>query len=163
MGPERGAGLKFRWTTFDQSRSSWVDQVRQEYLAKIQHFVPIEHHSVKFKEKEKSSPEAQLQATEKILESIQPSDFVVTFDQRGKLLTSEDFAKQILRINESGKQTCWWIIGGAQGISPVLLQRANLKLALAPFVMSHQIAEAVALEQVYRGFTINHNLPYHIP
>jgi 23S rRNA (pseudouridine1915-N3)-methyltransferase len=140
-----------------------LDQLRQDYLAKINHFTPAEHNSIKFKEKEKSSAESQLQATEKILLRIEPSDFVVTFDQRGRQLSSEEFAKQLLRISESGKQTCWWIIGGAHGISPALLKRANLKLALAPFVMSHQIAEAVALEQVYRGFTINHNLPYHNP
>lgn len=130
---------------------------------KVGHFVDFQHQSMKFKEKEKVTPEAQVQATARLLEEMRPGDLLVCFDQRGKALTSEDFAQQVQRVLESGKQTCWWVFGGSYGIAPDLLKRADLRLALAPFVMSHQVAELVALEQVYRSFTILNRIPYHNP
>ena len=155
--------MKFKWVSFEHSKCAWLDLVRGEYLGKIEHFVKIEHKPIRLRGSELVAPEAQVKHTEKLLGDIAPGSLLIAFDQRGKALTSEEFAKMMSRILDSGKKEAYWITGGAFGLSPAVLERAQYKLVLAPFVMSHQVAETVALEQVYRALTIIKGLPYHNP
>ncbi len=155
--------MKFKWVSFEHSKCPWLELVRAEYLGKIDHFVKTEHRPVRMRGSDLAAPEAQIKHTEKILADLSPGSMVVAFDQRGKALTSEQFAQVMIRILESGKKETCWITGGAFVLSPEILKRADHKLALAPFVMSHQVAETVALEQVYRALTILKGLPYHNP
>lgn len=155
--------MKFKWISFEHSKCSWLELVRDEYLTKIDHFVKTEHKPVRLRGDALATPEAQLKHTEKVLTDIPPGSVLISFDQRGKALSSEEFAQVMRRILESGKKEAAWVTGGAFGVSPEVLKRADHKLALAPFVMSHQVAETVALEQVYRALTILKGLPYHNP
>lgn len=155
--------MKFKWVSFEHSKCPWLDLVRGEYLGKIDHFVKTEHRPVRLRGSDLVAPEAQVKHTEKLLAEIPTGAVLIAFDQRGKALTSEEFAKVMSRVLESGKKEAFWVTGGAFGISSEVLKRADHKLALAPFVMSHQVAETVALEQVYRALTILKGLPYHNP
>jgi 23S rRNA (pseudouridine1915-N3)-methyltransferase len=53
------------------------------------------------------------------------------------------------------------IIGGAYGLSDEVKQRAELLLSLSDMTLTHQMARLLLLEQLYRGFTIVRNEPYH--
>ncbi len=52
-------------------------------------------------------------------------------------------------------------IGGAYGLDPAVKERANLLLSLSALTLTHQMAQLLLLEQLYRGFTILRNEPYH--
>lgn len=154
--------MKFKWCTFVHSKAGWLESLREEYIGKINHFVKCEYHPIKMKS-DFGNSESQIKFTDKILSELPPGAILVVFDQRGKSLTSEQFSQSVSKMMESGKREVHWVIGGAFGLSENVLKRADYKFCLAPFVMSHQIAEAVALEQLYRAFTILKGLPYHNP
>ena len=52
-------------------------------------------------------------------------------------------------------------LGGAYGHSPELRRRANMSLSLSAFVLNHEVARVVLVEQIYRAFTILDGTPYH--
>jgi 23S rRNA (pseudouridine1915-N3)-methyltransferase len=53
------------------------------------------------------------------------------------------------------------VIGGAYGLCDAVRQRADLVLSLSAMTLTHQMARLLLMEQLYRGFTIVRNEPYH--
>ena len=61
----------------------------------------------------------------------------------------------------SGKKTIVFVIGGAYGFSQDVYNRANEKISLSRLTFSHQMVRLFFVEQIYRGYTILNNEPYH--
>ena len=119
--------------------------------------IVIENSSIKSGASQKlKEKEAEL-----ALKKIAPGDYVVLLDDKGKELNSLQFAQYMESLfNQSLRNICF-IVGGAYGFGPALIQRANAKLSLSKMTFSHQIVRAIFMEQLYRGFTILHKAPYH--
>lgn len=154
--------MKFVFLHLSSAREDWCDEAVDLYVKKISHFVDFEIVALKPKKASRSDWAAKVQdETEAILQYLKPADELVLFDERGKALTSEKFAGEIRRLHDSGKKRIVFLIGGAFGVGDDVKKRARVQFALAPFVMNHLVAQVVALEQIYRSFTIIRNLPYH--
>ncbi len=154
--------MKFVFLHVTSSKEKWCEDATQIYLQKLKHFVSIEIVALSSKKLSRAEASTKLTLeTEELLQFLQPDDFVVLFDEKGKSLDSLEFSELVQKALMSGKKRCVWIIGGAFGVGEELKKRALVKLSLAPFVMNHQVAQIVALEQIYRSFTILKNLPYH--
>ncbi len=74
----------------------------------------------------------------------------------GKLIDSFKFSKLL-----SDRISVNFYIGGAYGFEDRFLEQCDQVISLGKLTMSHKIAKAVLLEQIFRGFAINHNHPYH--
>ena len=98
---------------------------------------------------------------EAILRLLSESDYVVTLDERGRQMTSVDFAFWMQKRMNSGLKRLCFIIGGPYGFSDEVYARANGSLSLSAMTFSHQIVRAIFVEQLYRAFTILNNEPYH--
>ncbi|MBP7949538.1 MAG: 23S rRNA (pseudouridine(1915)-N(3))-methyltransferase RlmH [Verrucomicrobiales bacterium] len=85
----------------------------------------------------------------------------VVLDERGDLLTTEQFRSVVDKWELSGTKTVALHIGGADGHSGGVRQSADLVLALGKFTLQHELALVVALEQVYRIYTLKKGEPYH--
>jgi 23S rRNA (pseudouridine1915-N3)-methyltransferase len=98
---------------------------------------------------------------EKLLAKITPDAFVIILDEGGTGLSSEGLADLINRqmIHSTSELTA--VIGGAYGLSDKVRQRGNFILSLSKMTFTHQMARLFLLEQLYRGFTILRNEPYH--
>lgn len=154
--------MKFVFLNVATAKESWSDQATKVYVDKISHFVPFEVQHISPKKISRDDQARKLAEESKIiLDFLQSTDFVVLFDERGKSFNSKEFSKQVERILMTGKKRCIWIIGGAFGVSDEVRTRADLKVSLSTMVMNHLVAQTVALEQIYRGFAIIKNLPYH--
>lgn len=86
---------------------------------------------------------------------------LVALDERGPALTSERFAERLARARDAGAEAATFLIGGADGLAPELLGRAQLTLAFGALTLPHQIVRALLLEQLYRAMTILAGHPYH--
>ncbi len=86
---------------------------------------------------------------------------LVLLDSRGKQLSSEELAK-FLEREQLQALPLLFAIGGADGFSEQARREANFVLALGRMTLPHELARVVLLEQIYRGFTILKNHPYHI-
>ena len=110
----------------------------------------------------KLSKEALKQAEGQLfLKQIKPGDTVVLLDENGKTYDSRGFAKQMQKWMNAGPKRLVFVVGGAFGFSPELYAKADSKLSMSAMTTSHQLIRVVFLEQLYRGFTIINNEPYH--
>jgi len=102
------------------------------------------------------SSEASKKAYTKALEPHLDGCFSITLHPDGKIIDSYDFSKLL-----DGKMSVKFFIGGAYGFEDDFLLKSNKVISLGKITMSHKIAKAVLLEQIYRGFSILNNHPYH--
>lgn len=86
---------------------------------------------------------------------------LICLDERGKLMTSPDFAHHIAAWRDDGVGEAAFIIGGADGIAPALRSRADLSLSFGKMVWPHMLARAMLCEQLYRAASILAGSPYH--
>lgn len=103
-----------------------------------------------------------LHETEKpALDLILAAPFVITLDERGKALTSEDFAKLLeeIALYHHGKVT--FVIGDADGIPRFVKEKANLSLSFGQLTWPHLWVRVLLMEQLYRAQQILKNHPYH--
>jgi 23S rRNA (pseudouridine1915-N3)-methyltransferase len=144
------------------AKEAWADEAARLYVKKISHFNIFEIQNLKPKKSSRDeSAQKKKDESELILSSLTSDDFVILFDERGKNFSSEEFSKKLEMILSSSKKRAVFIIGGAYGVSDEVRQRAQLVVSLSPMVMNHLLAQTVALEQIYRAFTILKKLPYH--
>lgn len=92
---------------------------------------------------------------------IDKKALVVALDERGKSLDSTAFARHLGTWRDSGTETCVFVIGGADGLSPDLRRKAKLSIAFGAQTWPHQLVRVLLLEQIYRAATILSGHPYH--
>ena len=98
---------------------------------------------------------------EMLLRQLAPCDYTVLLDERGDELRSTEFAGWLQkRMNSSLRRLCF-VIGGPYGFSEAVYQRADCQISLSRMTFSHQLVRVLFTEQLYRGFTILNNEPYH--
>jgi 23S rRNA (pseudouridine1915-N3)-methyltransferase len=86
---------------------------------------------------------------------------VVALDERGKSLSSRDFATRLQRFETDGIAELAFLIGGADGHGQAVLDRADLKLSLGAMTWPHMMVRAMLAEQIYRARQILAGHPYH--
>ena len=96
-----------------------------------------------------------------ILSKIKTSDVLILLDENGKQMNSVSFSNYLQKHLNSGIKTLVFAIGGPYGFSEKIYKRANGKLSLSKLTFSHQMVRLFFIEQLYRGFTILKNEPYH--
>lgn len=96
-----------------------------------------------------------------LMDSIPDGAFVVALDERGKTMSSRDFAALIARERDDGRRDMAFLIGGADGHSPELRQRADRLLGFGKMVWPHMLARVMLSEQLYRAASILAGAPYH--
>ena len=86
---------------------------------------------------------------------------LVTLDERGKVLSSPEFAAQLARCRDDGRQDLAFVIGGADGLDPALRTRADFSISFGAMVWPHMLVRVMLAEQLYRAATILGGGPYH--
>ncbi len=98
---------------------------------------------------------------QKILSHIKSQSYVITLEIKGKMFTSEEFAAKIKELTNIGTSEIVFVIGSSCGLSPIVSNRANLKLSLSKMTFLHQFTRLILLEQTYRAFKIIKGETYH--
>ena len=110
----------------------------------------------------KSAKEEQAKAGEGklILSALKEGELVVALDEHGKEITSLDFAQEMARWRSSGRDVAF-VIGGATGLAPEVVKKADFVLSLSKLTLPHLMARVVLAEQLYRAECILQHHPYH--
>lgn len=98
---------------------------------------------------------------ELILSKLHATDVLVLLDENGKQMDSVNFSEYLQKHMNSGIKQLVFVIGGPYGFSEEIYKKANGKLSLSKMTFSHQMIRLFFIEQLYRGFTILRNEPYH--
>lgn len=94
-------------------------------------------------------------------DAIPQNAVILCLDERGKTLSSPQFSNKIASWRDDGHRDLALVIGGADGLAPELLQRADLAISFGAMVWPHMMVRAMVAEQIYRATTILAGTPYH--
>ena len=98
---------------------------------------------------------------ELILGKLNTTDILILLDENGKQTDSIGFSNYLQKHMNSGIKQLVFVIGGPYGFSDEVYNKANGKISLSKMTFSHQMIRLFFIEQLYRGFTILRNEPYH--
>ncbi|AZQ44469.1 23S rRNA (pseudouridine(1915)-N(3))-methyltransferase RlmH [Nonlabens ponticola] len=133
------------------------------YVRRLGHYIDFELLIIPDLKRTKNLSEDQQKSKEGeiIIKQLEKSDFVTLLDEKGKQMSSMQFAQLINKRSVAGLKRLVFVIGGPYGFSSDVYDRANSKLSLSSMTFSHQMVRLFAVEQLYRAFTILKNEPYH--
>ena len=117
---------------------------------------PFSEHEVEDKKNAGMGAEAEL-----LVRAVPAGAVLVTLDERGKLISSPEFAAQLARWRDAGRQDVAFVIGGADGIDPALRAKADFSISFGAMVWPHMLVRVMLAEQLYRAATILGGGPYH--
>ncbi len=117
---------------------------------------PLVEHEVEDKKNLGMAAEADLLAR-----AVPAGAVLVSLDERGKLLSSPEFATLLARWRDGGRQDVAFVIGGADGIDPALRAKADASVSFGAMVWPHMLVRVMLAEQLYRAATILGGGPYH--
>lgn len=141
---------------------SWVNEAVNEYTKRFGRHIRYVLKEIKPEKRVAGVGVAQVMAAEekRILEALPEQALIVALDERGIAPTSMQLADYIGQWQQNGVSVCF-IIGGADGMSSTLKQRANLLMRLSNLTLPHGMVRVLLTEQLYRAVSILHNHPYH--
>lgn len=151
--------MKIDIISIAKKERSIYDPLYKDLEKMISRFAKLEDIEIFSKDVAKShtiSPKASQQAYTKALKPYLSKGYSVTLHPDGKIIDSFEFSKLL-----NDKITIQFFIGGAYGFEDDFLKQSDKVISLGKLTMSHKIAKTVLLEQIYRGFSILSNHPYH--
>lgn len=143
-----------------QAKAVFFRDAAAHYLTALRRYLPAEE--VIVRDGKSADPERRKAEEGKaILGRLGPKDHLVVLDESGRSLASRQLAAKLTGwVEDPGRAPCF-VIGGAFGLSPDVLARADTTLALGPGTLPHELARVVLYEQLYRAAAINAGAPYH--
>jgi 23S rRNA (pseudouridine1915-N3)-methyltransferase len=140
-----------------------LQSLMEEYQKRLSFYIKFELEVIPDIKNAKNLSETQQKEKEGelILSKLAPTDFLILLDENGKSLGSIDFANELQKKMNAGIKTLVYVIGGPYGFSEAIYQKAQQQISLSKMTFSHQMVRLFFIEQVYRGFTILRNEPYH--
>ena len=135
----------------------------EEYQKRITYYNKFNFEIIPDLKKTKNLTEDQQKQKEGelILKSLKSSDVLILLDEKGIQMDSIRFSLYLQKHMNSGIKQLVFVIGGPYGFSNEVHKKAQGKLSLSKMTFSHQMVRLFFVEQLYRGFTILKNEPYH--
>ena len=144
--------MRFRFIWVGKAKDKNWRALQDEYLQRLSHFVKTEVVEIRDADKQTEG--------NRILEKLNQKTFACVLEANGRASTSDELAKEIEGWQNKGVKEVSFIIGGADGLTAEVAQRADLRLSLSFLTFTHEMARVVMLEQLYRACTIIRGFPY---
>lgn len=154
----RSQQLKLSVISIGKDRSGLFVPGVNEYAQRLSHGFKVQ--LLELPESRATGAKAKAEEGQAILDALSAKDTLVALDERGKSLSSIEFAKWLSQKQMQGRDVAF-AIGGDEGLSETLRTQAALVLSLSAMTLPHRLARLVLLEQVYRAVTIIRGEPYH--
>lgn len=148
--------MKFHFIWVGKTRNLHWRSLQEDYLGRLAHFVKYSVTEIKDKY-HRSTKESE---GNRILEKVNQSSFVCLLDAGGRSISSHKFAKEVEKWQIRGLKEITFIIGGSEGVSFAVVEKANFSLSLSPLTYTHEMTRVILIEQLYRACTIIRGFPY---
>lgn len=122
---------------------------------------PVAIREVEDRKQGGSAAERKAREADLLLAAVPKGAVLVAMDERGKSLSSRQFAETLEKWRDGGEQEVAFLIGGADGLDPALTAKARLTLSLSAMTWPHLLARVMLLEQLYRAWSLQTGHPYH--
>jgi len=154
--------MKLKVIAVGHKMPKWVTAGYQEYAKRMPRECSMELIEIAPAKRTKQSDLGRVVEEEgkKLLSAIKSTDYVVVLEVKGKQWSTADVAKKL--TNWQGVHpVVIFIIGGPDGVSENCLKRANEQWCLSLLTFPHPLVRVVLAEQLYRGWSLMNNHPYH--
>ncbi|MCH8172340.1 MAG: 23S rRNA (pseudouridine(1915)-N(3))-methyltransferase RlmH [Proteobacteria bacterium] len=150
--------MKITIIAVGKSKGSPAEAIGAEYIKRLPWSVEV----IEVEEKRPLKPLEKMKSEgKKILLAIPKGAYPVALDKSGKTWSSREFSKTLEKWFNAGGSHIVFLIGGPDGLSEAVLEKAPAKLSFGPMTWPHQLARVMLLEQLYRAFAIAEGHPYH--
>ena len=155
--------MNIRLIAIGKTDNKDLQSLINEYTKRLSFYVKFDLEIIPDIKNVKNLSEAQQKEKEGelILAKITPTDQLILLDENGKTFSSVGFSDYLQKKMNAGIKTLVFVIGGPYGFSETVYQKAQGKVSLSEMTFSHQMVRLFVIEQIYRGFTILQNEPYH--
>jgi 23S rRNA (pseudouridine1915-N3)-methyltransferase len=153
--------LRFLWV--GKTKNVSLRLLMSDYLDRIRRLVPCEVIETRDLSKKSSLKAAALVAgeAEELARRLPTDGRVIALDERGVQYTSGDFSRWLESENHSGARSITFVIGGPEGLSSKISDKAHVVLSMGKMTWTHEMCRVLLLEQVYRALCIQRGIPYH--
>ncbi len=154
--------MHIRLLAVGDRQPSWVDEAFGKYTGRYPREWKFRLDTIATVRRNKNDKSRQAMEAEGtlILEKLGSDEQVVLLDERGKQLSSKSLASRLSEWQTDGRDLCF-IIGGPDGVSGLVRQRADWMWSLSQLTLPHGLARALLSEQLYRAWSLQTGHPYH--
>lgn len=155
--------MRIELWSLGKAHESYVKSGIEEFTKRLNHYFKTEWILIPTQKNTGMLSELDLKKKEgaTILDWLEPDDYLVLLDERGKNITSIELATFLQKKADIGTKKIVFLIGGAFGVDPTVQQRAQFTWSLSKLVFPHQLVRLLLAEQLYRAGTILKNEKYH--
>lgn len=155
--------MKIKLLAIGKTDDKNLHQLIEVYQKRLQHYIKFEIEIIPDIKNVKNLSEVQQKEKEGdlIFSKLQNTDQLILLDDKGKHVTSMEFSQYLQKKMNAGIKQLVLVIGGPYGFSDAVYKKASGKISLSKMTFSHQMIRLFIVEQLYRGFTILKNEPYH--
>jgi 23S rRNA (pseudouridine1915-N3)-methyltransferase len=148
---------------YGKENKSYIKEGTELFTKRIKHYYPIEWQILPLPKNASSlsTIDYKKKEAESLITKLEKDDYIICLDENGKMLSSPEVGKQIIRAANLSSKRLVFIIGGAYGIDASLLKKGNIIWSLSALVFPHQLVRLILAEQLYRACSINNNEKYH--
>ncbi|MDB5367351.1 MAG: rRNA ((1915)-N(3))-methyltransferase RlmH [Rhodospirillales bacterium] len=150
--------MRITIATVGRARGGPIAELFDEYVRRLAWPVSLKEIEIKG-----ALPAAETQAREgqALLAAIPAKARIVVLDGGGTALDSEGLARKLGSWRDQGTAELAFLIGGADGHTAEILEKADLRLSLGPMTWPHRLVRVMLVEQLYRADRILAGHPYH--
>lgn len=140
----------------------WVNEAYQEYSKRLPPDFALDLIEINTTARTKNADIKKIQEKEAtdLLAAIPPRHYIIALDQNGQSWNTLQLSAQLQHWREEHPHIAL-LIGGPEGFSPTILNRAHLKWSLSPLTLPHPLVRVIAAEQLFRAWSILAGHPYH--
>ncbi|CAM1335017.1 23S rRNA (pseudouridine(1915)-N(3))-methyltransferase RlmH [Tenacibaculum aestuariivivum] len=155
--------MKIKLLAIGKTDDKNLIELINNYQNRLKHYIKFELDIIPDIKNVKNLSESQQKEKEGelIIAKLLPTDQLILLDDKGKQHTSLEFSQYLQKKMNAGFKQLVLVIGGPYGFSDAIYKKANGKISLSKMTFSHQMIRLFIVEQIYRGFTILRNEPYH--
>lgn len=153
--------MHLRLIAVGDRQPAWVDSAFSEYAGRLPRSWQFRVDEIPTAQRGKADAgKARNVEGEKVLAKLKSSEKVVLLDERGRQFTSRAFSDKLAGWLAEGPDLTF-VIGGPDGVSDDVSDRANVTWSLSDLTLPHGLARVLFIEQLYRAWTLTTGHPYH--
>jgi 23S rRNA (pseudouridine1915-N3)-methyltransferase len=155
--------MKLTLLMIGKTDEKYIQEGIDRYKKRLEHYTDFRLEIIPDLKKGKNMKvnQQKFKEGELILAKRAPAQEFHLLDEKGKQMTSRQFAAFLQKKMASGIKELVFVIGGPYGFSDEVYEQAHSKISLSKMTFSHQLARLLCMEQFYRAFTILKGEPYH--
>ncbi len=146
--------MKFRFIWPGKTKDEHLRALVQEYLKRLQRFVRCELIEIR------EVPGSVEKESARLVEALSGSNLTILLAVDGRDWSSHELAAEVRRWENDSVKEISVVIGGPNGVSADIADRAQVQWRLSRLTLTHEMARVLVLEQIYRAYTINRGIPY---